>query len=348
MARKYVCNPKTGRVIEVDGSTYKQAMKNPADKRKLERSPKNSSKKKLRCLSPRRKKKTAKRRRRRARAKCGNHEGSTAPSSDERKHIAETCGEEGFLGDNMTFAVLNAECNHSPLRNSAACIRARQLASRNVKGRSKAYYNRIAQRARALRNAEQERPPPWAVAELDEPERDDKEEEWRRKSGEDENCRTLESEYNLQGDDKTTKFKKYWRKTALQIHPDKCSSPKCAEDFKKLNNDYHFYVDRCGDDSSGGANRRKYNANGWPPVSPIPLPESLLTDPNSNYRGTCYWNSSDCTPEFGEGSDIPPPWGGSRPMTYHECYHQQSNTAQTPTSWKYNQKCFNCQRPYGT
>ena len=158
MARRYVCNPKTGRVIEVDGSTYKQVSKNAAYKRKLTRSPKSSSKKKLiPCKSPRRKKKSPKRRRRRAPVKCGNHKGSTAPSSDERNHIAETCGEECFLGDNMRFAVCDTECSHSPLRISAACIRARQLSSprsKKVKGRSKAYYNRIAQRALALRNAE--------------------------------------------------------------------------------------------------------------------------------------------------------------------------------------------------
>ena len=152
MARRYVCNPKTGRVIAVDGSTYKQVSKNAAYKRKLTRSPKSSSKKNLiPCKSPRRKKKSPKRRRRRAPVKCGNHKGSTAPSSDERKHIAETCGEECFLGDNMRFAVCDTECSHSPLRISAACTRARQLASRKVKGRSKAYYNRIAQRALSLK-----------------------------------------------------------------------------------------------------------------------------------------------------------------------------------------------------
>ena len=159
MARRYVCNPKTGRVIEVDGSTYKKVSKNAAYKRRLTRSPKSSSKKKLiPCKSPRRKKKSPKRRRRRAPVKCGNHEGSTAPSSDERNHIAETCGEECFLGDNMRFAVCDTECNHSPLRISAACTRARQLASRKVKGRNKAYYNRIAQRALALK----EKPPAYS------------------------------------------------------------------------------------------------------------------------------------------------------------------------------------------
>ena len=140
MARRYVCNPKTGRVIEVDGSTYKQVSKNAAYKRKLTRSPKSSSKKNLiPCKSPRRKKKSPKRLRRRAPVKCGNHKGSTAPSSDERNHIAETCGEECFLGDNMTFAVCDTECNHSPLRPKV----------------NEAYYNRIAQRVLALK----EKPP---------------------------------------------------------------------------------------------------------------------------------------------------------------------------------------------
>ncbi len=61
MTKKYVCSPKTGRVIEVGGSTYKKVSKNAKFKNKLERSPKSSSKKKLSpCKSPRRKRKSEK------------------------------------------------------------------------------------------------------------------------------------------------------------------------------------------------------------------------------------------------------------------------------------------------
>ena len=57
MVKKYVCNPKTGRVIEVGGSTYKEVSKNAAYRRKLMQSPKSSSKDRLKpCPSPRKKK----------------------------------------------------------------------------------------------------------------------------------------------------------------------------------------------------------------------------------------------------------------------------------------------------
>ena len=57
MPKKYVCNPKTGRVIEVGGSTYKEVSKNAAYRRKLMQSPKSSSKDRLKpCPSPRKKK----------------------------------------------------------------------------------------------------------------------------------------------------------------------------------------------------------------------------------------------------------------------------------------------------
>jgi len=44
MPKKYVCNPKTGRVIEVGLKTYRELSKNPAWKKKLAQSPKSSSK----------------------------------------------------------------------------------------------------------------------------------------------------------------------------------------------------------------------------------------------------------------------------------------------------------------
>lgn len=154
MARKYVCNPRTGRVIEVDGSTYKKVSKNAADMKKLSRSPKSSTKKKLCCASPTPKRRRRSPKKRRRAAGCGRHVGSSAPSSAERKRMAEKCDTECFLGDNMRFAVCDEECRHSPLRTSAACNRARQLGSprsQKVRGRDKVYYNRIAQRALDLR-----------------------------------------------------------------------------------------------------------------------------------------------------------------------------------------------------
>ncbi len=164
MPRKYVCNPKTDRVIEVGGATYKEVSKNAADRRKLERSPKNTSKKKLTpCKSPRRRRKSPKRkksrRRRRSPVKCGAHKGwgAISPGGHERTVMLEKCGEKCFLGRDKTFPICSAgSCRRSPKGVSAACIRGRQMSSprsRKVKGRSKAYYNAIAKRALALRNA---------------------------------------------------------------------------------------------------------------------------------------------------------------------------------------------------
>lgn len=165
MPRKYVCSPKTGRVIEVDGSTYKKVSKNAKFKKKLERSPKSSSKRKLSpCKSPRRRRKSPKGGKRRGRprspAKCGNPKGwgAISPGGHERTVMLDKCGKKCFLGRDKTFPICAAgSCRRSPKGVSAACIRARQMSSpraRKVKGRSKAYYNRIAERALALRNAD--------------------------------------------------------------------------------------------------------------------------------------------------------------------------------------------------
>lgn len=62
---QYVCNPKTGRVIQADGATARTLSKSPRWGKKLARSPKSSSKKKLKCLSPKRRKPSPKRRGRR-------------------------------------------------------------------------------------------------------------------------------------------------------------------------------------------------------------------------------------------------------------------------------------------
>ncbi len=96
MTKKYVCSPKTGRVIEVGGSTYKKVSKNAKFKNKLERSPKSSSKKKLTpCKSPRRRRTSAKGKKRRGRprgpVKCGNPKGwgAISPSGHERTVMLE-------------------------------------------------------------------------------------------------------------------------------------------------------------------------------------------------------------------------------------------------------------------
>ena len=165
MPRKYVCNPKTDRVIEVGGATYKEVSKNAADRRKLERSPKNTSKKKLTpCKSPRRRRKSPKGKKSRGRprspVKCGNPKGWSAikPGGHERPVLLDKCGKKCFLGRDKTFPICAAgSCRRNQKGVSAACIRARQMSSprsKKVKGRSKAYYNRIAQRALALRNSE--------------------------------------------------------------------------------------------------------------------------------------------------------------------------------------------------
>ena len=164
MTKKYVCSPKTGRVIEVGGSTYKKVSKNAKFKNKLERSPKSSSKKKLTpCKSPRRRRKSAKGKKRRGRprgpVKCGSPKGWGAikPGGHERTVMLEKCGKKCFLGRDKTFPICAAgTCRRSPKGVSAACIRARQMSSpraRKVNGRSKAYYNRIAERALAMRNS---------------------------------------------------------------------------------------------------------------------------------------------------------------------------------------------------
>ncbi len=158
---KYVCNPKTGRVIQVNGSTFKSLSKNAKYKQKLARSPKSTSKKTLTpCKSPRRPKKSRRRRTRRTPVKCGNPKGWGAlkPGGHERTVMMKKCGKHCFLGHEKTFPICAAgSCRHSPLGISAACIRARQMSSpraRKVKGRSKNYYNRIAQRALGLRGGQ--------------------------------------------------------------------------------------------------------------------------------------------------------------------------------------------------
>ena len=159
---KYVCSPKTGRVIKVDtsraDSTYESLRKSSRWKRKLARSPESSSKEKLKpCKSPKRK---SPKRRRRPPVKCGDKTGwgSLSPGGHERTVMLRNCGDKCFLGRDKTFPICAAgSCSHNQKGISAACQRALQMASpraKKVKGRSKAYYNRIAQRALDLRNAQ--------------------------------------------------------------------------------------------------------------------------------------------------------------------------------------------------
>ena len=39
-------------------------------------------------------------------------------------------------------------------------------------------------------------------------------------------------------------MRKVYKKKALETHPDKCKKKKCEQEFKELNNDYHFYFDK--------------------------------------------------------------------------------------------------------
>ena len=179
---KYVCSPKTGRVIQVDtsraDSTYESLRKSSRWKRKLARSPESSSKEKLKpCKSPKRKSKRGKskrkstKRRSRTPVECGGTEGwadkhlpdgtekrGDAPTSHERTVMLRDCGNKCFLGHKKTFPICTrGTCSYNQKGISAACMRARQMSSpksKKVKNRTKTYYNRIAQRALDLRNAQ--------------------------------------------------------------------------------------------------------------------------------------------------------------------------------------------------
>ena len=147
----YICNPKTGRVIQVEGRAYKSLSTTAKYKRKLAWSPKSSVKKKLKCKSPQR-------RRRKIPA-----EGWKAPGSYQRTVMMKNCGKRCFLGCDKTFPICAAgSCRHSKKGISAAYRGALSMASpkRTKKvtscddgtKRNKAYYNRIAQRVLDLRN----------------------------------------------------------------------------------------------------------------------------------------------------------------------------------------------------
>ena len=155
---RYVCNPKTGHVIQADGSTARSL--SPYWKKKMEKLPKSKSKNKLKpCLSPKRRKSPKKARRKSV--KCGDSKGwgNLSPKGHARKMMEEECGSPCFLDPlNKGFPVCRAgTCSHDVKGLASACKSARRLASpktKKVKGKSKKFYEKIAQRAVDLRKAQ--------------------------------------------------------------------------------------------------------------------------------------------------------------------------------------------------
>ena len=56
-------------------------------------------------------------------------------------------------------------------------------------------------------------------------------------------CGVISKKYNLPEQNSKKEFKKIYKKKALSTHPDKCKTKECEEEFKLLNDDYHFYYD---------------------------------------------------------------------------------------------------------
>lgn len=56
-------------------------------------------------------------------------------------------------------------------------------------------------------------------------------------------CDLISKKYNLSEQNSKKEFRKIYKKKALSTHPDKCKTKKCEEEFKLLNDDYHFYYD---------------------------------------------------------------------------------------------------------
>jgi hypothetical protein len=57
-------------------------------------------------------------------------------------------------------------------------------------------------------------------------------------------CGLIKKKYNLSTKDSKEQMRKVYKKKALETHPDKCKKKKCEQEFKELNNDYHFYFDK--------------------------------------------------------------------------------------------------------
>lgn len=58
------------------------------------------------------------------------------------------------------------------------------------------------------------------------------------------NCGLIKKKYNLSTKDSKEHMRKVYKKKALETHPDKCKKKNCEQEFKELNNDYHFYFDK--------------------------------------------------------------------------------------------------------
>uniref|UniRef100_A0A6C0IVW6 J domain-containing protein n=1 Tax=viral metagenome TaxID=1070528 RepID=A0A6C0IVW6_9ZZZZ len=56
-------------------------------------------------------------------------------------------------------------------------------------------------------------------------------------------CNLIENKYKLQDMNKKNQMKKIYKSRSLKIHPDKCKTKQCEEDFKDLSLDYHNYFD---------------------------------------------------------------------------------------------------------
>lgn len=56
-------------------------------------------------------------------------------------------------------------------------------------------------------------------------------------------CKLIEKKYKLTDDNKKNQIKKIYKTRSLKIHPDKCKTKQCEEDFKDLSLDYHNYFD---------------------------------------------------------------------------------------------------------
>lgn len=59
-------------------------------------------------------------------------------------------------------------------------------------------------------------------------------------------CKSIKQKYSISN---KNEMKKKYRKKALQVHPDKCKSPKtkkqCKEEFQELNREYEYFNTNC-------------------------------------------------------------------------------------------------------
>ena len=57
-------------------------------------------------------------------------------------------------------------------------------------------------------------------------------------------CNIIGSKYRLPQDNSKNAFKKIYKKRVKAIHPNKCKTKKCKEQFKELNEDYTNYFNK--------------------------------------------------------------------------------------------------------